>query len=242
MHGFRRLVPGGLCSRQKRQARSRGDAPCAEIFFHCSNSSGTPADIAASGFPCGGRTSPVRPLSGGLMGSDSSWWTVLAVRVEGRDARRQRGERGQGSQAWALHRRRCERKGCHAATTGTKLARSSVPSRWRFVRRSRVRMIVRRSVMHFHVVVGLHVVVSMTSSRGRADRGGLTRAQHGSRNRTPHGKQDCEQNQDEGAEVLHRNRLSGNGSVLTAQRKIAWLRCRSAASHPGTRCSAGARP
>jgi hypothetical protein len=64
-------------------------------------------------------------------------------------------------------------------------------------------MIVWRSVMHCHVVVGVHVVASMTSSRSRAHRRHLARAQHGCGNRPPNGKQDGEQDQDEGAEVLH---------------------------------------
>jgi hypothetical protein len=96
-------------------------------------------------------------------------------------------------------------------------------------------MIVHRSVMHFHVVVAVHVVVSMTSSRGRADRRRLARAQHGGGNRTPNGEQDGEQDQDEGAEILHEQRLSGSGSVLAAQRKFPWLRRCSMAAHPGTR-------
>jgi hypothetical protein len=93
-------------------------------------------------------------------------------------------------------------------------------------------MIVRRSVMHLHVVVGLHVVPTMASRRCRASRQCLARAQHGRSHRTPNGEQDGEQDQDEGAEVLHGHRLSGSGSVLAAQRKFAWI---GAAHHPGTR-------
>lgn len=64
-------------------------------------------------------------------------------------------------------------------------------------------MIVRRSVMHFHVVAGMHVVLTLTSARGRADFRRLARTQHGCSNRTPNGEQDGQQDQDEGAEVLH---------------------------------------
>ena len=64
-------------------------------------------------------------------------------------------------------------------------------------------MIVCLRVMCVHVMAGKHVVMTLLDNRDRADRCRLPRAQHGSRYRTPDGKQDGDQDEDEDAEVLH---------------------------------------
>jgi hypothetical protein len=64
-------------------------------------------------------------------------------------------------------------------------------------------MVVRRRVLRLHIVAAVDFVLCMTSTRNRADRRLLPWAQHGSCDRTPDGKQDGQQNQDEGAEKPH---------------------------------------
>jgi len=75
-------------------------------------------------------------------------------------------------------------------------------------------MVVSRRVVRGQVLTGMHVVLTMTGCRGRADRLTPARAQHGSRHRAPDGQQDGEQDQEEGAQVLHDQRLSGSGLCL----------------------------
>ncbi len=64
-------------------------------------------------------------------------------------------------------------------------------------------MVVCCRVMLVHVPASVHAVMSMLGNLNAVDRHRLTRAQHGSRHRTPDRQQDGEQDQDEGAEVLH---------------------------------------
>jgi hypothetical protein len=64
-------------------------------------------------------------------------------------------------------------------------------------------MVVLRRVMRLRIVAAVHFVLRMTSTRTRADRRLFPWAQHGRSDRTPDGKQDGQQNQDEGAEEPH---------------------------------------
>jgi len=99
-------------------------------------------------------------------------------------------------------------------------------------------MVVSRRVVPVHVVAGVPVVATVTGGRGRADRRRLSRAQHGSRHRAPDGEQGGEQDQDEGAEVLHEQSLSGSGSVHAAPRKFPGVTGMARRLLPGR----GARP
>jgi hypothetical protein len=69
-------------------------------------------------------------------------------------------------------------------------------------------------------VLALHTVFPMGSIHFRTHRLSPTRAQHGSRHCAPNGQQNGQQDQDEGAEVLHERRLSDRGSVRAAQWKF----------------------
>jgi hypothetical protein len=64
-------------------------------------------------------------------------------------------------------------------------------------------MVANRRVMGVNVVAAAHLVLAVAGISSRADRRRLGRTQHGSRDRTPNGEQDGEQDQKEGAEVLH---------------------------------------
>ncbi len=154
--------------------------------------------------PCDGRTSPVRPLSGGLLGSDGSWRTFLAVRLEGRDTRGKRREDDRGSQAGLAEGRYCPDDGRHAATARAEVACGRVVTRGGVgVRRLIAYVMVGRQMFTMHLMVSLHVVLDVPSNHCRRARPLPVRTQHGRRHRTPNWEQDGQQNQDDDAEVLH---------------------------------------
>ena len=62
---------------------------------------------------------------------------------------------------------------------------------------------VRRRVVRMHLMVGMHVVVVVSSDNRRRARPLTIRTQHGRRHRAPDGEQDGKHDQDDDAEVFH---------------------------------------
>ena len=69
-----------------------------------------------------------------------------------------------------------------------------------------------RRLVRMHLMVSLHAVVVVPSDHRRGTRPLTFRTQHGRRHRAPDGEQDGKQNQDDDAEVIHVQRLSGRCS------------------------------
>lgn len=182
--------------------------------------------------PCDGRTSPVRPLGGGLLGSDGSWRTFLAVRLEGRDGRRQRREDDRGGQSGLAEGRYCPDDGRHAATAHAEVACGRVVTRGGVgVRRLIACVMVCRRMFNMHLVVSLHIVADVPSGYARRARPLPVRTQHGRRHRTPNREQDGQQNQDDDAEVLHVGDYRSVGLCAKVERSSTiWLRCLSLCS------------
>jgi hypothetical protein len=73
-----------------------------------------------------------------------------------------------------------------------------------------MRMVVCRHLMRAHIVVGVHAVMPVLGNRDRAGHRCFPRAQHHRRHRTPNGKQDSEQDEDDDAEAAHGIELSSS--------------------------------
>ena len=186
-----------------------------------------------AGFSCVGRTSPVRPLSGGLLGSDGSWRTVLAVRLEGRDGRCERRKGNRGGQTRLPKGRDRTDHGRHAAAARAEVAGGWVLARGRIVvGRIPAGVMVHSGVVCMHLVVCLHIVVPVLSDDCRRTRSLTFRAQHRRRHRAQDGEQDGQLDQDEDAEVFHVGRLSSRWSGRAGQQTF---HAHGLVSYPATR-------
>ena len=94
--------------------------------------------------------------------------------------------------------------GSHAAAARAEVAVGRVLARRRIIVGCiSTGVLLRRRLISMHLVVCLHVVVSVFSDDCRRARSLTFRTQHGRRHCAPDGEQDGQQDQDEEAEVFH---------------------------------------
>ncbi|RCW66887.1 hypothetical protein DES41_110252 [Pseudorhodoferax soli] len=89
------LATGGLGQHTKRQAQHQRRCQAVSELVHCSKPCEKAGEVPADAHACAKRThEPHRASSGGLKGSDGSWGSVLAVRLERRRRSEEVGKTG----------------------------------------------------------------------------------------------------------------------------------------------------